>query len=282
MTLSVEDDFAFLAVVDAYRWWINHDFGFLQATKMIAADGKRTGRAVGEYDLQTMRRIARAYSVSRNIPSHDSEVEGAKVVEHLNGDELKGFSGLKFNERATKLVKFVNENPVALKASSGEEKQKRRALASALSKLTWFLNPEDWTIFDKYVSAAVSRCGGAGVGLMEKFYEDLSKEWSGTLNGIEEELKHRGFDCWLASRIVDKYLFYHGVGMFETSADGKQRIAEKATLTEKLQRPAVESMRHSLKASAQVLRGHLGSKLEDLAIAVAPILKSANWTKDPQ
>jgi hypothetical protein len=68
--------------------------------------------------------------------------------------------------------------------------------------------------------------------------------------------------------------------MFETSADGTQRIIEKATLTEKLQRPAVETMRYSLHASGQVLQGHLGSKLEDLANAVAPILKGAKWTKD--
>lgn len=67
--------------------------------------------------------------------------------------------------------------------------------------------------------------------------------------------------------------------MFGTSADGKKHFIQKATLTEKLQRPAVESMRQSLRASGQVLKGHLGNKLEDLAIAVAPILKSANWTK---
>ncbi|TXR49458.1 hypothetical protein [Phyllobacterium endophyticum] len=120
MTLSVDDDFAYLAVVDAYRWWINHDFGFLQATRMIGADGKRTGRIVGEYDLQTMRRIARAYSVSRNIPSHDSAIEAEKVVEHLNGVKLTDFSRLKFEERASKLVKFVKHNPAALRVPNGE------------------------------------------------------------------------------------------------------------------------------------------------------------------
>lgn len=247
---------------------------------MIDANGVRTGRTLGEFDLHTMRRIARAYSVSRNIPSHTSEVEGEKVVEHLNGDELKGFSALEFKQRATELVKFVKNNPTSLRLASGEQQPKKRSLASALSKLTWFLNPEDWTIFDKYVSAAVLRRDGAGVEQMKAFYDRLSNDWSSTLHGIETELKNRGFDHWLGSRIIDKYLFYHGVGMFETSTNGKLRVVEGATLPDKLQRPAVESMRQSLRASGQVLQSHMGSALEELAIAIAPILQSANWTRE--
>jgi hypothetical protein len=280
MTLNIEDDFAYLAVVDAYRWWINHDFGFLIATKVIGADGARTGRTVGEYDFETMRRIARAYSVSRNIPSHDSEVEGEKVVKHLNGEQLRHLSKLGFEERAKGLVEFVKTNRAALRLAPDAVEPKRRALASALSKLTWFLNPEDWTIFDKYVSAAVLRRGGAGVDQMEKFYGDLSKGWPDTLRKVEQEVVGRGLDQWLASRIVDKYLFYHGVGMFEMSDDGKQRLVEKATLAEKLRRPAVVSMRQSLLASGKVLRASLGGKLDELAHAIAPILKETNWTKE--
>jgi hypothetical protein len=199
MTTSIEDDFAHLAVVDAYRWWINHDFGFLKATKMIGPDGNRTGRSVGEFDLQTMRRIARAYSVSRNIPSHDSVVEGEKVVDHLNGKELKDFSKLGFKERAAKPVKFVRANPAALKLAPGEEESKKRALASALSKLTWFLNPEDWTIFDKYVSAAVLRRGGAGVGQMERsstriYRRDGRTPWLGSRRNSNVKDSTTGWD----------------------------------------------------------------------------------------
>lgn len=80
MPPKTEDDFAFLAVVDAYCWWLNHDFGFLVATKMIDLDGNRTGGGVGKYDLDIMRRIERAYSVSRNIPAHDAEVRRATVA----------------------------------------------------------------------------------------------------------------------------------------------------------------------------------------------------------
>lgn len=280
MTPNIKNDFACLAVVDAYRWWINYDFGFLIETKMIGLDGNRTGRKVGKYDLETMRRIARAYSVSRNIPSHESEVEGEKIVKHLNGGELRDISKSKFTKRAAQLVTFAKNNQAMLKLAPGQGEPKKRTVASALSKLTWFLNPEDWTIFDKYVSAAVLRRGGTGVPQMAKYYNELSEKWTDTLRAIELEVENAGFDPWLGSRIVDKYLFYHGVGMFSMASDGKQRLVEKATLAEKLQRPAVASIRRSLEASGQVLRAHLGNKLEDLATAIAPILKQTNWTKD--
>jgi len=279
----IQDDFALLAVVDAYKWWINADFGFLQETGILNSSGKRSTLETGSLNEDIMRRIARAYSVSRNIPSHDADTQATVIVDALNGPDLRIHLCKPLPCRAKALVDFTREDPVALLADE-KGRIRKRELASALSKLTWFLRPEEWTIFDRFVGVAVLRKTRVGTEQMQSFYQKLAGTWDQTQAALCDAAEDHGFNPLLGYRIADKYLFCHGVGMFKTHADhiGKStvRLDAASTLAERLSHPSVHKIRISLLASEQVLSVHLGDKLKSLAKAVAPSLSQAGWTTD--
>ncbi len=83
------NDFAELAVIDAYRWWVGTHFGFLQATGILSADGREAAVSTGTMDRELLRRIAGAYSVSRNIPAHSLDQEGIKLATMMNSSEFR-------------------------------------------------------------------------------------------------------------------------------------------------------------------------------------------------
>lgn len=280
---ELRDDFSRLAVIDAYRWWINADFGFLQQTGILARNGERSTLETGSLNETVLRRIARAYSVSRNIPSYDADAQATVIVNALRDADLKADLCKPFACRATALVGFTRRTPVVL-APNKNGKVVERALASALSKLTWFLRPEDWTIFDRFVGVAVLRKTGVGTSQMRDYYQKLSSTWGKTSAAICDAAEDHGFNRLLGYRIADKYLFCHGVGMFRAQSDlvgnTAERLDVRATIAQKLSHPSVLTMRESLLATEQALAVHLGDRLTSLAQAVAPTLAKAGWTND--
>ena len=103
---SVIDDFAFLAVLDAYKWWITNDFGFLQLTRFLDENGE-IGRKMGRYEASVMRRIARAYMVSRNIPSHEEDKQAHHLAALLNSKGMQSILQLPFEQRAITFKDFI-------------------------------------------------------------------------------------------------------------------------------------------------------------------------------
>lgn len=279
-----DSTFAFMAVIDAYKWWMNCDFRFLQATGVLDASGNRSNRAVGSFELPIMRSIARAYTVSRNIPAHDDDAAGQTLVRILCAPETAEWLLLPFAERADELAKFVAANKVTLVPDKNGH-QPQRQLASALSKLTWFLRPEDWTIFDKYVGAAVLRRDKAGLEQMRNYYPALAETWRETAGALVECTERRGLPGLLGYRIADKYLFFQGIGMYapanRKSGELTERLDPAADPGQRLRAPAVQTSLSALTATEQVLSRHMGHILRQLADDVAPVLADSHWIKEP-
>lgn len=275
MNETVErDDFALLAVIDAYKWWIVSDYGFLQATGILDPKGNLTDARAGKIDHDAMQRITRAYGVARNIPKGERD----RVLGWLDFSNFRDIAEQPFAERAASLAKFCSDNTVKV----GNE-DTGRTLASALSKLSWFMGPNDWTVFDKYVGAAVLRKQGAGCSQMQAFYSSITADWPPVSQAICAAAEGVKFNPLLGLRIIDKYLFCHGLGMYdevETSDGGyKQKFLPHADTNTKLTRPSVRRHRASLMATEQALNPYLGDRLHELAAAVRPILDSTNWTE---
>ncbi|WP_103729382.1 hypothetical protein [Novosphingobium sp. HII-3] len=277
-------EFAYIAVVDAYKWWINSDFGFLQATGVLAADGSETGVAVGTFDVTTMRRIARAYTVNRNIPAHAADAEGQRLAQALQAADVETWLCKPFAERAKCLADFVRSNPVQLEADANG-KVTERQLASALSKLTWFLRPRDWTIFDKFVGAAVLGRDQAGIAQMTAYYETLAPTWGKVSTQLVDEVDKAGLCPLLGYRVADKYLFAQGVGMYRSAlrknGEAYDKVDSSLTLAQRFQSGAVQTLLTASRATGQVLSLHMGDTLSSLAAAVSPILSASAWIKDP-
>jgi hypothetical protein len=281
---SVDNDFARLAVLDAYKGWITTDFGFLQLTGVLDPAGVAIDTELGRFNAHTMRKIAKAYTVSRNIPAHEDDRQGVQLAEFLCSSEVTQVLKLPFARRAEGLTDLVHRNPVVLAENKNGENVKRK-IASAFSKLTWFLRPNDWTIFDKYVGAAALREEGTGPKQMRAYYEALRRTWTATSTALVDASVAHGMNSLLGLRIVDKYLFLHGIGMYRraTGKDGspKDKLDPLSTISDRLTHLTVISARRSLMSFAQALPRDLREELFSLADDVAPVLMASGWIDDP-
>ncbi len=173
------NDFALLAVIDDYKWWISSDYGFLRLTGAIDDHGNPSEPGVSAICSTSLRRIARAYSVSRNIPSDEIDSQAQQVVGIFMKSPRPEIHSKDLLTRALALAALSKMTPMLVKRKNGGNSE--RQLASALSKLSWFIDPEGWTIFDKYVGAAVIGQDGSGQAQMSAFYEKLAPSWKARL-----------------------------------------------------------------------------------------------------
>ncbi len=253
---------AVLAVVDAYKWWLNSDFRLLQLTGILDHRGERTSSSVGKFDTTVMRQIARSYTVSRNIPSRDKDAQADNLVEILN-ESARELVLKPFKDRASALACLIRSNPVTVIVKG---KTQQRQLASAYSKLTWFLQPDDWTIFDRYVGLAVCGGGAGGIDQMESFYAKLSTGWEETKSALAFASAVNGFHPLLGNRIIDKWLFLQGLS---SSISGTKRKGMSIA--------AVAEVHQSLFATKLALGPHVGPQITKLAREADSILHKTNW-----
>lgn len=272
------NDFATLAVIDAFRWWIHVDFGFLIETGILTHTGERTDNKVGHLDRPLLRRIAGAYSVSRNIPAHNADAEAEKLVTLFKEKAFRSaLCAMDLGERGDLLAEFISASPAILVAAEEGGKPGSRQLASAISKLTWFMQPDGWTIFDKYVGVAALRKSGTGTAQFKSFYGKLAPSWDQTTAELKQVVVEHGFNELLSYRIIDKYLFCHGLGMFAV-ADGKSTLIRTADITYKIKSPALTNHRNGIIASQKALSPYLGTRLSALGEALETVLDDAGWT----
>lgn len=267
-----KDDFALLAVIDAYKWWITTDFGFLKLTGAIDGDGRPTAPANASIDIARLRTIARAYSVSRNIPSDKQESQAQKIVEALAQKPSHDIFSIDVLARATALKILAESTPVTVTYEDGRTSQ--RELASAFSKLSWFIQPQGWTLFDKYVGAAVTGSDRPGLQQMWDFYACLAPTWSAVSTDICRKAGDAGLNPLLGYRIIDKYLFCHGLGMYSEPTENRKtaQFVASSTFDMKSSRKAVEAHRSSLCWTLEALGAAEATRLDGLARSAAPTL----------
>ena len=258
------NDFALLATIDAYKWWISTDYGFLCLTGALDNSRTPSERGTPEITRVTLRKIAKAYSVSRNIPSDEMESQAQQVVDLFMKSPPPELRSQDLLTRAKVLADLSEKTPMLVKRKGLISK---RQLASALSKLSWFVHPEGWTIFDKYVGAAIIGKDGSGLAQMSAFYQKLAPSWQACSGEICSTTKSAGFHPYLGYRIIDKYLFCHGLGMYGELGQGRKttRLIASSTLEEKLIRPAVEDHRRSLLWTLEAVGDPVARNLRSLS-----------------
>lgn len=183
-------DLVFRAIVEHHRWWYADD-GVKR--HMIVLNG-------GKIDPRVLRDIARAYSVSRGL-FEDCEGEIARILNEAMASWPPGF--LRRAGTCIRIAKRLND-----------DKLTRGRQISALTKLTWFMRPDGWTLYDDLAATGLGIHKYVDtVDRMKKYYRRLD-EWGfpcripamqTTINASETpELR--------AERILDKLLVFHGSG----------------------------------------------------------------------
>ncbi|WP_145978422.1 hypothetical protein [Tistrella mobilis] len=175
---SVLKEMSLMAVIDAYRGWITADYVILRLTGVLSKNGDRSDNDIGCIDTDTLKYILKEYSISRNI-----KIEGdarCRLVDKLNSNCMRRILERKFTERAKFLCEFSDKNRI-----------ENRKINSAYSKLTWFLRPEDWTMFDKFVNSAVLRRNQSN---MKECYENISKFWDENSSALSKKASDHKFN----------------------------------------------------------------------------------------
>lgn len=217
------------ATLSYTRFWFWHDGPLLS---VVCANGGRLTPSV-------LRRIAKEYKVNRGIPApaEDGIDRSAKGLCFLLNDAVQGWPE-NLADRAQECAKLVKAK---------DEKLSEDHLASAITKLVWFLAPQGWTVFDRIAADGLRvRRSLPALPRMLAFYEKL--EESGFTN-LEARLRATISQADLinlpAGRIIDSLLLSRG------------RTADEA-----------EQERQELRGFLPLLPQHMASKLPGLALKI--------------
>jgi hypothetical protein len=195
-----------------------------------ATDGVNVQRVADEgMTALLLRSIAKEYNVNRGIAA----AKNSKVDLYVHGD-------LGTDPSATLLCRLVNEAvrnwpdgllaraqacrdlmdkaadhqvgvPVGRTPSSdgrlSNEPPALKDLASAITKLVWFLRPHGWTIFDDLAATGLGVPDQKRRARMTAFYEKLADlRFEALVADMAQEMEARGFTPILAPRILDTVL----------------------------------------------------------------------------
>lgn len=213
--------YAFLA---AYKWWLEHDAYFL---------GVLYGQP-GVLDSARLEDVLRTYGAARSIPL----------------DERPDYINLIANSQQAENMALVERANLIAAALGNLE----RPAVSAFTKVSWFIWPAGWTMFDSHASQAVlGHASGAVIPRMRRFYAALAaRGWGDLILSARAVLNQNGFDERLAERMIDKYLWLQ-----TPRADA-----------------AVQQARHE--AFRNALPQDLIDRIAAVEAGVAPLLQNAN------
>lgn len=182
------------AVVEAVRWWLAFDG---PRSKMVSRNANKLTR-------DDVRAIALTYNFARNLPSYDSGVD--VVCEHVNIFSGRGFRS--FSERASELAVSIQSIQEQL---ASPERKKNFRIVSGMTKLTWFVAPDNWTPFDRLAAKAVRARSADTLDRMVEFYRKLDEsgfaESSEIITNCGQGTPFQGMS---GERILDKYLMGYG------------------------------------------------------------------------
>ena len=183
------------AVYEAVKWWFAFD-GIL--THQIKQQS-------GQITMHQTRAVANLYNFGRNMPSEDARVQ--HVVDAVN--RFSGEVYPTFDSRAADIEQAITTLHSELTRTSPTNKAFR--IISGMTKLTWFVAPENWTPFDRLACAALNICTVDSVQRMRNFYKKLDAigyaETSARIKGIA---KNTPFSAISGERILDKFLMFNG------------------------------------------------------------------------
>lgn len=182
----------FWAVVEHTRTWIAEDGPFRLVVE------KQNGRLDGA----TLRRIAIAYNVSRGVNKRDPEKDtSSDAIARLINNARPWPSGL--SDRARKCLK------IAQIAQSHGHTDKLQA--SAMTKFSWFSEPANWTVYDRFVARAMEATGKSTEARVLDFYARLEQrrflEFSRRVQAALDECAPLPL---VGARVVDKLMMLHG------------------------------------------------------------------------
>lgn len=174
------------ATIEHYRWWLTAD-----GVRFKAVNGqKMTGDA--------LRSIAVDYRVSRGIRS-GKEGGLANLVN-------------KYCEKWPEALMDKADACAKLAKEAGTKNITRGHLASAATKLMWFMQPRGWTMYDRFAADGLEVPKNAdSIARMKTFYEALEEKGFLKEEDIADSIiKDTAFGDLRGSRVIDKFLMLRG------------------------------------------------------------------------
>lgn len=192
ITADEPSDAFYWSTIAYTKWWLGTDASIIS---MIAAND-------GRLNLQTVSSISVPYNVARGLPKQKDDRRNSTLLSVLNERVMDWPVGLV--ERAAHCVETV--------VYLGETGCLRNHQASAVSKLVWFLRPDDWTMFDRYAAD--------GMGVPQRpsstdrlmlFYRSLKSAGFDDLNQlIGQHVQASQWRSVPSSRVIDTFLMRRG------------------------------------------------------------------------
>ena len=168
-----------------------------------------------ELTAPVLRRIAKRYHVNRGIrrlEKDDDDLIGVKLAGILCRDakkheDLPIFERWKSTRTLAKKCQDAMEDQLSDKGQLPESGVK--PIVSAVTKLTWFVAPDGWTMFDRLAREALGIREMGAENQAEEFYRQLSeRRFCRHVTDVKKELD--GFGGLFGERVIDKYLMLAG------------------------------------------------------------------------
>lgn len=171
----------------AYQWWLAQDFHFL-----LNLAGKPEA-----FDADWVVDIGRPYGVIRTLSGKvDSAPQRFCGLVKSSGQG----NGMPLIERAARISYCVEHDNHGLASNP----------LSFITKASWFIWPENWTMFDSYASRAVLGRAVSGIVGFERFYAALDgRGWDEAVKDVRTIIRPP-FDQRMAERVLDAYLVFAG------------------------------------------------------------------------
>jgi hypothetical protein len=153
-------------------------------------------------DGVSVRRIAVVYNVSRGIKKGDSNADNhADAVAQLVNEARPWPPNL--GDRASKCL--------AIAKAAKSQGHTFTLQASAMTKFSWFAEPEEWTVYDRFVASAMKVRSQSTEARVLDFYATLQRRnFSKVAQQIQTELDEWPFMDLFGTRVLDKLMMLSG------------------------------------------------------------------------
>ena len=186
-----------------------------------------------ELTATVLRRIASRYHVNRGIRRLENDQDDL-IGKELAGILCRAAEGLKgphIFERWKSTGGLAEECREEMKKQlkdNGQLKGTVAPIVSAVTKLTWFLAPDGWTMFDRLARDALGVRKAGAEKQAEEFYRQLSeRRFCKHVADVKKVLVDRHFSGLFGERVIDKYLMLAGRMRDSDDESSRCRFLEK-------------------------------------------------------
>lgn len=212
-THAQPDTLLYWAVIEHYRYWLAFD----------GIERHRLERQGNRLDAQAVRRIGIEYMVNRGVyqkadaqpareargklagrPAKDAREDGAPRLAFLINEEAEaGWDNWDLRQRAARCAAIANE--------AADNGATRGRLASAVSKLMWFIRPRGWTLYDDLSANATVATIPNTVEEMLAFYGALQERgFAECAAEINRRFASSALRELYGERVIDKFFLLNG------------------------------------------------------------------------